>query len=340
MSDPVAILRETEYRTKALERDYAALQNTIAETQKRLASLQADGTHGNEKVAKLSADLAVTSRKAVEIQKQLEVERARYAQMKEEISQEVSAPSKVINTEKLTANIREMLKVKKDIKIGQIEKDAGTQPGYLSRFEKDPSKTPSIDFVYTAAKELGISMDILIEADIATLTDQEKFLLGFLDKLERGTINDSTIWDIDTASEVLNTDDADMPVHPLVDVDHDYNGNPFIRFNPRLHLDGEINLYGNSYHVKLDGTQSFVYLMQMAFNPGDNHKSERVLGLYIVTPVEGGTYNVSTVCNSKQTSEPIQRIITDLYKAVTISATHVHITDDTKTIMDAFMNQQ
>ena len=52
----------------------------------------------------------------------------------------------------------------KGIKIGQIESDAQVQPGYLSRIEKNPGKTtPSLEFVYTASKELDTSIDFLVD---------------------------------------------------------------------------------------------------------------------------------------------------------------------------------
>lgn len=68
---------------------------------------------------------------------------------------------------KCLANIRQLLQ-SSDVKIGQIEKAAKCQPGYLSRIEK-PTNTaePSITFVSTAAEMLNTSIDTLVYASIA-----------------------------------------------------------------------------------------------------------------------------------------------------------------------------
>ena len=49
-------------------------------------------------------------------------------------------------------NIRALLKVNPDVKIGMIEKEAGVRLGYMSRLEKpDNSSEPTLEFVATAA---------------------------------------------------------------------------------------------------------------------------------------------------------------------------------------------
>ena len=49
------------------------------------------------------------------------------------------------------SNIRELLRQNPDVKIGQIEKEAGIRLGYMSRLEKDGNTSePSMEFVVTA----------------------------------------------------------------------------------------------------------------------------------------------------------------------------------------------
>lgn len=66
------------------------------------------------------------------------------------------------------SNIRELLRQNPDVKIGQIEKEAGIRLGYMSRLEKDGNTSePSMEFVVTAAKLLKVSVDTLISVDLA-----------------------------------------------------------------------------------------------------------------------------------------------------------------------------
>lgn len=115
------------------------------------------------------------------------------------------------------SNIRELLK-ENQVKIGQIEKDAGCQPGYMSRLDK-PSNTsdPSIEFIVTAAKSLGVSLDSLVFTDMAELTPTEKYLVTFFDKLKADTLEDKLDWNRESADS-LNRMETDMNgnvYHPL-----------------------------------------------------------------------------------------------------------------------------
>ena len=72
-----------------------------------------------------------------------------------------------------------------DVKIGQIEKEAGIRLGYMSRLEKDGNTSePSMEFVVTAAKLLKVSVDTLISVDLTGLTPTEQYITSFFDKFK------------------------------------------------------------------------------------------------------------------------------------------------------------
>ena len=78
-------------------------------------------------------------------------------------------------------NIRTLLKVNSDVKIGMIEKEAGVRLGYMSRLEKpDNTSEPTMEFVSTAAKMLDVSIDFLVSANIDEVTPTEEYVLKFL----------------------------------------------------------------------------------------------------------------------------------------------------------------
>ena len=87
------------------------------------------------------------------------------------------------------SNIRELLRKNPDVKIGQIEREAGIRLGYMSRLEKDGNTSePSIEFIVSAAKLLKVSIDTLIAVDLTGLTSTEQYIVDFFDKLKADTL--------------------------------------------------------------------------------------------------------------------------------------------------------
>lgn len=96
------------------------------------------------------------------------------------------------------SNVRELLRQKPDIRIGQIEKEAGVRLGYMSRLEKRGNKSePKIEFIATAAKIFEMSIDTLISIDFAAATPTEKYLIKFLDRVKERTLKDELDWSKD-----------------------------------------------------------------------------------------------------------------------------------------------
>lgn len=128
----------------------------------------------------------------------------------------VSNNPKKFNKFLVLANIRELLK-DSNIKIGQIEKEAGLQNGYTSRLEKlDNTTEPSIEFLVTASKLLKVSVDALISYDFHSLSETELYLLKVIDKFRLDTINNKLEWQTDSA-DYLNEGVRDIRNidHPL-----------------------------------------------------------------------------------------------------------------------------
>lgn len=116
------------------------------------------------------------------------------------------------------SNIRELLRQNSDVKIGQIEKEAGIRLGYMSRLEKEGNTAePSMEFIVTAAKLLKVSIDTLISVDLTGLTPTEQYITSFFDKLKEDTLKDRFDWNRETAFN-LNRMESDMNgfvYHPL-----------------------------------------------------------------------------------------------------------------------------
>ncbi len=116
------------------------------------------------------------------------------------------------------SNIRELLRQNPDVKIGQIEKEAGIRLGYMSRLEKEGNTSePSMEFIVSAAKLLKVSIDTLVSVDLTGLTPTEQYIVNFFDKLKADTLKDKLDWNRETAFN-LNRMEPDMNgwvYHPL-----------------------------------------------------------------------------------------------------------------------------
>lgn len=116
------------------------------------------------------------------------------------------------------SNIRELLRQNPEVKIGQIEKEAGIRLGYMSRLEKDGNTSePSMEFIVSAAKLLKVSIDTLISVDLTGLTPTEQYIVNFFDKLKADTLKDKLDWNRESAFN-LNRMEPDINgwvYHPL-----------------------------------------------------------------------------------------------------------------------------
>lgn len=80
-------------------------------------------------------------------------------------------------------NIHYFMK-KKDIKVQDLEKGADVSKGYISRLSAEGNHTvPSIDVISSFADILGVTIDALLKYDFSKFTDTEQSVLQFINKL-------------------------------------------------------------------------------------------------------------------------------------------------------------
>ena len=139
--------------------------------------------------------------------------------------EELQPSTKNFNKSLCFSNIRELLRQNPDVKIGQIEKEAGIRLGYMSRLEKEGNKSePSMEFIVTAAKLLKVSLDTLVSVNLTGLTPTEQYIVNFFDKLKADTIADKLDWNIESADYLnrLETDMNGYVDHPLFSLETFY----------------------------------------------------------------------------------------------------------------------
>lgn len=239
-------------------------------------------------------------------------------------------------------NIRNLLKEKPEIKIGKIEKEAGVRLGYTARLEKtENTAEPSVEYVVTAAKMLGVSLDSILRIPLNELTPTEQYLVKFLDKLKNDTLQDKLEWQKESP-DLLNRMECDIngrTEHPL------FHSETFMEEGETDYPD-EVsrvvfvsNAFGpqtficdNCYNLRMkNGT--ILYLMNIQkSNHKINDSTVHAKEIWIVAPSVGNNF----LCGTKNDSL-LEPAVTALFETVADRAKHPKIKKELKYVMDAFM---
>lgn len=240
------------------------------------------------------------------------------------------------------SNIRELLRQNPEVKIGQIEKEAGIRLGYMSRLEKEGNTSePSVEFIVTAAKLLKVSIDTLVSINLTGLTPTEQYIVSFFDKLKADTLQDKLDWRRETDNDLnnLETDMNGQVWHPLFNEEEFYEEseceypNLVTRivfnsdtFGPRTYIAGDC------FNLRMkNGTT--LYLMDIeksVHHVRDNSVYAKEAWMYV--PHNGRQLLLTSV---KET--PIAPILESLFSIVKERMEHPQVSSDVMNAIDAFM---
>lgn len=241
------------------------------------------------------------------------------------------------------ANIRELLKNSK-VKLGQIEKASGNNPGYMSRLEKEGNTSdPSVEFLVTAADMLEVSLDMLVKGKIGDMTPSEEYLLKFINGLIADTRTEEIIWDKETVAHLdYLASQTGIKKHPLIDIQYDYSEDQptQVGYGYVSHFNkyDSIEPKGNCYNAYLPGTSDKVYIMSCRkANSKIQWVKDEFFEMYLVV---GSGLMLNPICTTLQTGSTINGAIESLYKEIEIAASHVRIDDLTKKSIDRYLNNR
>lgn len=274
-------------------------------------------------------------------EKIIELDSKKYELEKKLTSVEQVEQNKKFNKYLTFSNIRELLK-NSDIKIGQIEKEAGHQPGYMSRLDKPDSTTePSVEFLITASRMLNISLDVLVSKDIASLTPTEKYLISFIEKLQNDTLEDKLDWEKESPEELNQMEpnyNGNVP-HPLFD-NHEFyveNEEGCQDYVSKITMNSESFGYatyinGDCFNLKLKNS-STLYLMDVKKNVHKKNDSEVFYKeIWLYKPRVGSNFLISS--RSVQCGD----LVNKLFNIVKEYAKKPRMKTEIKSVIDAFMN--
>lgn len=319
------------------------LLEQCGDMEKRIASIE-------EEMAtldlKIEASKVETERlRMVEERTRLQEEHDKFASNLSQIKAEI-AKFKHFDKARCFENLTYLLATR-DKKLGDIERDSGNSPGYLSRMKSGKSNAdPSIEFLMTAAEELDVSVDMLVNSEIREMSQTEIYLQGFLKKLIEDTRNDKLTWVCQRLSELEELEAqydeyADEPYsgHPIYEVKPIPNGTNCptleVYYNSQFFKNCGVTPGGDCYYTDL-ASNGTVSLYLMSCKKGEDKikwKKDSFWELYLKELGSG----VHPLCNTMEICSPLEVMIESLLKEIRESVSHVHINENVKNAIDQYL---
>lgn len=235
----------------------------------------------------------------------------------------------------------------KGVKIGDLEKEANVSTGYLSKLNKEENtSSPSIELLYTVARVLGVTIDMLVHSEYEGLSSNEKYILKFLDKLVSDTLSGELQWEKETKKQLLNVECGYMggepyTEHPLFEAtvisvvgESGYPENTHLEscYYSRFFSEGETKIAGDGFHANLCPADADIYIMKV-----ENEESHMGIGYdqFEVYLVNKGS--VKPIGCSDFVCGEVSRQIQNLYKVIVDADSNLGVNDEVKGIIDLYM---
>lgn len=252
--------------------------------------------------------------------------------------QEALKEAKNFNRQKCLNNLKVLIEAK-GIKIGDIEKEANVTLGYLSRLRSDKiSADPSIEFLVTAAKMLGVSLNQLIDGDFSAISPTEQLISEVISSLIADTKSDDVTWIKETVKELKNVscDDQGDTSHPLFRMTLGVGGFGYpepigAEYNSRFLTNDDVVPCGNFYHAALPTGKKTVYITRV--NTADGDLDTESYEMYMMDSVS----NIKPICATSVCCDRLKADIINLYREIEIASSHVHIDDDVRGALKEYL---
>lgn len=230
-------------------------------------------------------------------------------------------------------------------KLGEIEVNAGGSPGILSRLRNNEGKGNfSVELFHGISQQLRRSMDYLANYNPdAPITENDKYLLKFLDQLTYDTEHHNTAWDMLDAS-IVNP--KYIFEHPLFSKVLQTSVDPLglssakediMQYNSRFDETAEIA--GHCYFAGIRGSQgTSVHIMKCRYREKNNkfgQMTDAVYEMYFI----GRKKEVSPLVSSHLVCTEVATAIKDLYFAIEGTRSNIRLNDHTMSVIEAYMNR-
>ena len=229
-----------------------------------------------------------------------------------------------------------------DKRIGELETEAGVSAGYISRITKEEKMKPGIEFILKVAESLDISIDTLLNIELSELTPTERYLVSFLEKLNKDTLDDKLDWDIESVDDLerLEPDINGIVGHRMMSYETFYEKSmseypeEVSRVVFRSKSFGcRTAIVGDSFNLRLKN-ESYLYIMNISesvHNINDPEAFAKEIWMY--TSEKGASY----LCGNKSTSI-LAELVENLYSTLSERMKYPRIKNELKYIIDSFMD--
>lgn len=305
----------------------------------RVRDLQAQLIHDADDISKNQA-----ARINEEIES-LQMEQARLNQRRKEIEiviGQMEQERKTVETRNFDkypclANIRALVE-QKGVKLGDIERAAGMTAGYMSRLEKEGNNSdPSVEFLVTAAKMLGVGLEELIYGKVGKLQPAEEKVFNFLQMLKRQTVSSKLFWQgwYGDDYQALNPEDEkakklhdSIPLLMVVNL----NGRQYVSVDSMFERKDSVRLDG--YCVSCDFSEDSRVIIMKCQENGILIQPNNFYEVYMQGADNAYHPLLST---KKMTENQLSALVPALYEEARKTISDVRLTPDVESMIDAFM---
>ena len=177
------------------------------------------------------------------------------------------------------------------------------------------------------------------------MTDTEKFVQKFIDRLTWDTICGKIEWDYESRT-LLCSETTDEVKNPLVHVTKNYSMEAEVWYDTHyyqsgIYSDSGAEVVDTCYHASIPGNiiHAFndIYLNAVRYHLPDHKLKERadyVIEVYLRTKDSG----VSPICSTFYVNDEIKQSVMNLYETVSSSPSHIGLERETKQAMKTFMD--
>lgn len=242
---------------------------------------------------------------------------------------------------RLLSNITYLTK-EKNIKVGDLEAEAGVSTGYFSRLKQNDNTTlPNIEVIAAVAKKLGVTIDGLVNNQFDSLTASERYLVDFLGKVLSDTESSEVAWERESTRSMVGsgtTEDGEL-VNPFFRIEDECVGfidfdtprhEEVLYFNSSYHDDENVKLTKNEgFHATLNGNE--FWLFDITIEETENG-SVKELELYLKKGKQ-----VYPVCHTNDHCASINDLLFSLYLAAIASSKKPKVNATVKAVIDLYM---
>ena len=190
-----------------------------------------------------------------------------------------------------------------------------------------------------------MGIDFLVNYNPNGMTESEKFVQRFIDRLIWGTITGKVEWDYESRT-LLCSETADEVKNPLVYVTKNYSMEADVWYDTHcyrsgIYSDSGVEVIDTCYHAAIPSDTihiyNDIYLNAVRYHLPNNKlddKANFVIEVYLRTK----DTVVNPICSTFYVKDEIKQSVTTLYETVSSTPSHIGLETKTRHAMKTFMD--